>query len=393
MNGRSGALDGLFDEARLVTCADYALRRGWPLKQSGAYLTGPCPRCGGDDRFSIEKRQNKWICRGCDVGGNDCISMVINCEPLQATQRGAASVQACELITGRRASEELTAATIEANKRKVAEQQRKQQLQTERYRETARRKGYEIWRQGDDQSERWSEHVGRYLSKRGLDLDQNVIGAAVRYHNDLSYWHSPERGKIGSIVHHGPAMLACLQWSDDKFGLVHMTWLDPAGPKGKAAIYSPDGSELLESKKMRGSKGDGAIRLFTPPDPCRLIIGEGIETTLTPYCHARQDRTAYWCALDLGHIAGRAARGSDHKPIRDKPDMSDQRCIFAPPWAKEIIFLADADSDPAKTRQTMQRAALRAKTLDPDRLVKIAWADPGKDFNDLAMEEIEENDD
>jgi hypothetical protein len=37
---------------------------------------GPCPLCGGDDRFAINVRKQKWICRGCRMGGSDAISLV-----------------------------------------------------------------------------------------------------------------------------------------------------------------------------------------------------------------------------------------------------------------------------------------------------------------------------
>ena len=36
---------------------------------------GPCPRCGGTDRFSINVRKQVWNCRGCQKGG-DVIAFV-----------------------------------------------------------------------------------------------------------------------------------------------------------------------------------------------------------------------------------------------------------------------------------------------------------------------------
>jgi Protein of unknown function (DUF3631)/CHC2 zinc finger len=36
---------------------------------------GPCPKCGGVDRFSINTKKQVWNCRGCDVGG-DVIKLV-----------------------------------------------------------------------------------------------------------------------------------------------------------------------------------------------------------------------------------------------------------------------------------------------------------------------------
>jgi phage/plasmid primase-like uncharacterized protein len=36
---------------------------------------GPCPRCGGHDRFSINVRKGVFYCRRCDIGG-DVIALV-----------------------------------------------------------------------------------------------------------------------------------------------------------------------------------------------------------------------------------------------------------------------------------------------------------------------------
>lgn len=36
---------------------------------------GPCPRCGGRDRFSINTKKQLFNCRGCGVGG-DTIALV-----------------------------------------------------------------------------------------------------------------------------------------------------------------------------------------------------------------------------------------------------------------------------------------------------------------------------
>ena len=31
---------------------------------------GPCPNCGGHDRFAINIRKQVWNCRGCHKGGD-----------------------------------------------------------------------------------------------------------------------------------------------------------------------------------------------------------------------------------------------------------------------------------------------------------------------------------
>jgi len=45
------------------------------LKRAGHELVGPCPVCGGRDRFGVNIRKQKWNCRGCAKGG-DVIDLV-----------------------------------------------------------------------------------------------------------------------------------------------------------------------------------------------------------------------------------------------------------------------------------------------------------------------------
>ena len=63
------------------------LRYGVHLKRVGAgEYAGPCPSCGGRDRFSVSTKKNIWNCRGCARGG-DAIALVKhvdNCSFAQA---------------------------------------------------------------------------------------------------------------------------------------------------------------------------------------------------------------------------------------------------------------------------------------------------------------------
>ena len=50
-------------------------RRGLHLKRSGRDLVGPCPACGGTDRFAVTPAKRLWCCRQCAKGG-DVIALV-----------------------------------------------------------------------------------------------------------------------------------------------------------------------------------------------------------------------------------------------------------------------------------------------------------------------------
>jgi hypothetical protein len=63
------------DIARSVPIETELGRRGVSLRRQGRELVGPCPVCGGTDRFAINIAKQLWNCRGCDKGG-DIIDLV-----------------------------------------------------------------------------------------------------------------------------------------------------------------------------------------------------------------------------------------------------------------------------------------------------------------------------
>ena len=74
------AWDAWVSGARAVDIVDYARRRpDLKLKSSrgGRDLVGPCPQCGGDDRFAVTSTARKKVfrCRGCGAKG-DVIALV-----------------------------------------------------------------------------------------------------------------------------------------------------------------------------------------------------------------------------------------------------------------------------------------------------------------------------
>jgi phage/plasmid primase-like uncharacterized protein len=58
------------ERAHCVPIEDEIKRRGIELKRQGAELVGPCPVCGGRDRFGVNTRKQVWNCRKCNVGGD-----------------------------------------------------------------------------------------------------------------------------------------------------------------------------------------------------------------------------------------------------------------------------------------------------------------------------------
>jgi phage/plasmid primase-like uncharacterized protein len=62
-------------QARAVRIEDEIGGRGIKLNGRGPERCGPCPKCGGTDRFAINASKQIWNCRGCQRGG-DVISLV-----------------------------------------------------------------------------------------------------------------------------------------------------------------------------------------------------------------------------------------------------------------------------------------------------------------------------
>jgi hypothetical protein len=88
--------DALKAKARAVRIEDEVARRGIKLRGK-IDRVGACPRCGGDDRFSINTKKQIWNCRGCkpDTVTGDIIGLVEHLD-------GVDYIHAVETLTGER---------------------------------------------------------------------------------------------------------------------------------------------------------------------------------------------------------------------------------------------------------------------------------------------------
>lgn len=337
------SLDALKEDALRTSCAAWAIQKRWPLGK-GSEMAGPCPKCGGTDRFSINARKNLFNCRGCGISGEGVIKLVMLTEDV-------VFVRALEIITGRRPSDDVDEAKADAIRQQNARDAERRDAEAARYREAARKAGHDIWVSG------WrvdfaagSESVAAaYLRARGIVLGDQIGRQVLLKEYDFLPWREEagkdERGRRRwRTVHTGPALLACVQMPDARFGAVHQTWLDLGQPKGKVVLPPDDKGKDRVSRKVLGAMKGGAIRLYTPAGARRMVMGEGIETTLTPLAHALEPDTAYWAGVALGNMAGRALRGPTGGQIWDQPDMDDRDSFLPPDWVEELVFLADEDA-------------------------------------------------
>ncbi|HYI30047.1 MAG TPA: hypothetical protein VD863_19590, partial [Bradyrhizobium sp.] len=180
----------------------------------------------------------------------------------------------------------------------------------------------------------------------------------------------------------------------EAFGAVHQTWIDLSQPKGRLVLPDDADGKQRRTKKMRGSKTGCAMRLYTPDSPKRIVMGEGVETTLTALAWDFQPDTAYWAGGDLGNMSGRAARGE--KWLHAVPDLEDRDCFLPPDWCEELVYLAENDGEESHSVEKAIRGLRRAQTLREEaraenpalRALEIGYVEPppGGDLNDLVRE-------
>lgn len=84
--------DAWLGKARAVRIESELARRGVVLKGKPPELAGPCPVCGGTDRFGVNIKKQMFYCRKCDVGG-DVITFVRHVD-------GCTFKEAVNLLTG-----------------------------------------------------------------------------------------------------------------------------------------------------------------------------------------------------------------------------------------------------------------------------------------------------
>jgi hypothetical protein len=342
------------------------------LKRSGREWVGPCPECGGDDRFSLNPDRGVFLCRRCDARG-DVISLV-------RWLRQMTLVQALDWLCGP-LDTGLDPAERDRRRARAEDNRKRQERDSAKYRDKAIALAREVWR-GAQPAE--DTPVRDYLDRRGIarallpDMPR-----CLRFHPALRYMVEADKG--WREVWCGPAMVAAIQRADGQGSAVHRTWLDLSRPKGKAEIADPLTGEMLDAKKTLGSKKGGVIRLLTPPGAWSvLVMGEGIETTMSALASGVHAGAAFWAGVDLGNLAGKRITGKGLK-FAGLPDLEDGEAFVPPPNVRHLVLIEDGDSDPRDTRAKLQAGARRAMALIPGLTAEIVPCPPGLDLNDVLI--------
>lgn len=287
----------------------------WPLilaalgveKQFLSKRNGPCPMCGGKDRYRFTDYQQKgmWYCSQCGTGdGFDLLMRVCKLSFAEA----AAEVE--KLIPG-----------IPQQQKDAADERQKaadalNQLRTELV-----------------PAESVSE-VARYLSLRGL-----IVPPGVQAHPALPYFDG------GKEIGRFPAMVARVVLPSGKPATYHRTYVKDGK---KAPVPSP--KKLM--KPVRSPRG-GAIHLF--PAGSTLGIAEGIETAIAAHMLFG---IPVWSVVDAGGLeAFEPPAGTTDVVIFGDADESYTGQAAAYAAAKRLTLSPE-----------YRKRGIRAEVMLPDRL-------------------------
>jgi Toprim domain/CHC2 zinc finger len=202
----------------MLSTLSVAVRLGARLQKH----VGPCPKCGGVDRFSVNAKRNLWYCRGC-VKGGDAIELARHVLDIGYLEALAYVDDGEDDGVGPEFNPE-PEGPPEPDPRALA-----------------------LWGAGVEPR---GTVVERYLNSRKLILGDDVAGSVLRWHAGAS------------------AMLALFRNIEtDEPQAISRTFLNANAEKVKRMFLGPVANAAI--------KLDGDYRLRDG-----LFIGEGIETCL-----------------------------------------------------------------------------------------------------------------
>jgi hypothetical protein len=239
--------------------------RGVRLKRVGRELVGPCPVCGGRDRFAVNTAKDIWNCRGCRKGG-DVIDLVQHLD-------GVSFTEAVEILTGEKPRAPVKVAP------KI---------------------------NGDDDYEQRQHAKARWLWARRQPIAGSIAERYLRAARAITCALPPTLGFLPPAKpEHHAAMIAAFDLPDEpepgvlgeprNVDAVHLTLLKPDG-SGKADVEKP---------KITIASPAGIPVVIAPMnDLMGLAITEGIEDALSVH---QATGLGAWAAGSAGFMPKLAA--------------------------------------------------------------------------------------
>lgn len=397
-------VDGFIEEARSVSVTDAAGILGFKLTR--ANYAGPCPVCGGTDRFSISPSKQAWNCRQCGRGGRDGIGLIAFVREHDMRSRGG-FLAACAEALGRSPPEGSERESEEHRAERLArvaardEEIRSRPAAANPFRDNAIQKGRNFFFHAEVGNDAERSLVGRYLTARtGFVMHVSVL-ANLRLSPRHGYWGAQDERGHNREIFCGPAMIAPFVDPEGHVTGCHETWIDLDNPPKFRPALVDDAGKPLPTKKMQGVKQGSLLPIFGTLSALRWVGGEGIENVAAiAGAEGFRTDTFYFAAGDIGNLCGPAdpASAFTHPTLRSpdkngrlravrvqgpepRPGIGRGDAVHVPDHVDQLVLVADGDSEPVFTASAMARAEkLHARE---GRAVETWWPPEGGDFADL----------
>ena len=247
----------LIERARGVRLEDELARRGVTLKGHIERI-GPCPVCGGTDRFGINTRKQSWNCRGCQLGG-DVIALAMHLD-------GTPFAVAVEMLAD-------DVHRVQAPRLQV--QPRREFIERD---DELRR--LELAHRLFDEAKPLGAEAIRYFEGRGIDIGAVPDHGGLRFHPRCPFDGQDK-----------PCLLA--RYSDAITNKPRGIWRRPIDGSSKPKALGPTAGSL--------------VRLW-PDDAVEqgLVLGEGVETVLAAATRIEHRGTLLqpaWATGSAGNMA------------------------------------------------------------------------------------------
>ncbi|WP_447332546.1 DUF927 domain-containing protein [Klebsiella pneumoniae] len=282
----------------LIRQVTHAAAGRWPSVLAGLHINvpdsprrhGPCPSCGGSDRFRFDDGgRGSFICNQCGAGdGLDLIRKVNKCDTSEAA-RLAADVLGIDY----RVAVQDDATASQRREQLEAERTQLEQERLQRAVVDAQQRRATFSRLYDERRQSATQGESEYLTDKGL--------------NGFTF----------------PIL------SD---GSIFLTLVDEAGAVVAAQTITPEGVKRL----VAGSAKRGAYHAVnTPDDPQTVLIAEGLATALT--CHLICPDALTVAGIDAGNLLpvaevmrrkyplAQIVIAADNDRLDDKPNTGTER--------------------------------------------------------------------
>lgn len=258
-----------------------ALHYGAVLRRVGGEQVGPCPACGGKDRFSVNEGQGVWNCRGAE-GGADAISLAMHVG-------GLSFMEACESLSGepppRGEAKPLSEAERATRERQRAEREKQQAARDAAVRARRAKRvvtAGSIWGECAPIAGTLAE---RYLIGRGIPVPPLGWPDVLGYHSSV----------VHELLDGFPAMPALIARVDNVVGEATAIW--------RIFLDRKTGQKIGQepAKVGMGAAAGGAVRVAGAAP--RISVAEGLETALAAWTLVGYSRPV-WATLSTSGMIG-----------------------------------------------------------------------------------------